>query len=493
MRMGEIEIAKEYAGEAIIRDEKNIWYYLHLAAIHQMQRNIDSTIIVYEKILELDENNVEYIYNMALLYKEAGDYDKALKTIKKIENALGVNERIIYLKHDLYDRLKRKKEAIKVLKEGIIYFPENINMYGLLAEYYAEIGEFDEADNIYQEILKKDSVNNKVILSYADYLTGIDSIDKAFDYYQRAIEDKEMPFSDKIMIIASLINDRRIIEGSHKHTGDLIERMKDGYPENIEVRLLKIDFNIRMNRYDEASEDLKYVVDKRPDNINAWKQLLYLENYMSHYDSVIYYAESAIEIFEKEATFYIMEGLAWLQKGESEKAINILLQGDKYAATNEEKIQIYGYLAELYRNTGEDLISDDYFEKALKLDQYNVLIRNNYSYYLALRGKALKKAERLSKYTIEMEPSNATYLDTYAWILYKMGKYKNALKYIERAVRFDGGNNSEIMDHYGDILMRLSKYEKAIEMWQKVLEIDDDNQIIKDKIDQAGKSMKNSK
>lgn len=485
MRLGEMEIAKEYAGNAIKKDNKNIWYFLHLASIFQMQRNIDSTIMIYEKIVDLDEEKIEYVYNLALLYKEAGDYEKALKTIKKIENSIGVNERIIYLKHDLYSKLRRKKEAIRELREGIDYFPENINMYGLLAEYFTEIGEFEEAENIYHEILKKDSANSKVILSYADYLIGLKREDKAFVYYQKAMEDQDMNLNDKLMIVASLMNDEAIFKSSHNHIKNLIDRLTISYTNNIEVRLLRIDFNIKDNHYDEASEDIKYIIYKKRDNINAWKQLIYIENYLNHYDSVIYYADSAIKVFKEECAFYIMEGLAWLQKGETRRAINILLEGDKYAVATEDKVQIYGYLAELYRNTGDNTLSDDYFEKALKLDQYNVLLRNNYGYYLALRSEELKKAQKLSKYTIEMEPSNATYLDTYAWILYKMGKYKDALKFIERAIKYDSGNNTEIMDHYGDILMGMTKYEKAISIWQKLLDLDGNNQILREKINKA--------
>jgi len=482
MRLGEIEKAKSYARNAIRKDNSNIWYYLHLATIYQMQRNIDSTIVIYEKIVELDEYKTEYKYNMALLYKEAEYYDKALKSIKQIEGSMGVNERIIYLKHDLYSRLGRKKEAIKELKEGIAYFPEDINMYGLLAEYYSEIGELEEADNVYMQILKKDSTNNKVILSYADYLIAIGRGDKAFEFYKKAIEDPGMTINDKLVIVASLISDEQIFRSSEGQLLELINQLKNHYPDNMEARLLRIDFNIEGNRYEAASEDLKYIIRNKPDNINAWKQLIYIENYMNLYDSVIYHAKNASDIFREETAFYIMAGLAWLQKGENNIAIDVLLEGEQYSIRTEEKVQIYGYLAELYRNIGNDLLSDTYFEKALKIDENNILLRNNYSYYLALRDSALRKAERLSKYTIEKEPLNPTYLDTYAWILYKMGKYRSALKYIERAIKNDGGNNIEILDHYGDILSKLCKYEKALNIWERIIELEGKSDILEEKI-----------
>ena len=482
MRLGEIEIAKDFARKAIERDDNNIWYYLHLATIYQMQRNIDSTIVIYEKIVDLNEYKTEYLYNLALLYKEGKYYDKALRIVKRIESSTGVNERIIYLKHDLYSKLGKRKDAIKELKDGIGYFPEDINMYGLLAEYYSEVGELEEAENVYLQILKKDSTNGKVILSYADYLMGIGRIEKAFGFYQDAIDDPEMIINDKLMIIASLINDEEIFKHAEGYLLALINRLQKNYSDNLDVRLLRIDFNIKANHYEDARDDLKYIIKERPDNINAWRQLIYIENFMNMYDSVIYHAQMAHDIFSEEITFYIIEGLAWLQKGENNKAIDVLLKGEQYSVKADEKEQVYGYLAELYRNVGNNVLSDDYFEKALEIDENNVLLRNNYSYYLALRDTLLRKAEGLSRFTIEREPSNPTYLDTYAWILYKMGKYKSALNYIERAVKNDDGNNTEILDHYGDILSGLKKYEKALNIWNKIIELDGSNNILEEKI-----------
>ncbi len=493
MRLGEIILAKEYAQNAIRRDDSNIWYYLHLASLYQMQRNIDSTIVVYEKIVDLDKSRIEYLFNLALLYNEAKYYEKALKTIKRVEGIAGVNERIIYLKHDLYSKLGRKKEAVRELKEGIDYFPENINIYGLLAEYYSEIGEFENADNIYRQILEKDSSNSKVILSYADYLIGMNHKDRAFKYYMYAIESEDIKVEDKLMIVVTLMNNDKIFNNYKEDLDELINSLTEHYPENMEIRSIRIDFNIKAGNYVDAREDLRYIISKEQGSLNAWRQLIYIDNYLQNLDSVLHYAGKASIIFSEEAVFYIMRGLAWLQKGENKKAIDILLEGERYADRNEEKVQIYGYLGELFRNLGKHQMSDSYFEKALQIDGNNILIRNNYSYYLALRDTALRKAEKLSRYTIEQEPLNATYLDTYAWILFKMGKYKSALKFIEKAVKNDSDNNTEILNHYGDILFVLNRYEKAVAIWQSIVKLNSDSSDVEEKIIQAKRLLNGSR
>ena len=64
---------------------------------------------------------------------------------------------------------------------------------------------------------------------------------------------------------------------------------------------------------------------------------------------------------------------------------------------------------------------------------------NNYAYYLSLVGRDLDKAERMSGKVIERFPNNSTYLDTYAWILFKKGNYTLAKFYMETAIKNGGG------------------------------------------------------
>jgi len=108
----------------------------------------------------------------------------------------------------------------------------------------------------------------------------------------------------------------------------------------------------------------------------------------------------------------------------------------------------------------------------LAVDPQNLMIRNNYSYYLSLRKEKLDYALELSRLTIEMEPTNATYLDTYGWILFKTGEIKEAKKYIELAIRNGAYNNSEVLDHYGDIMLEIGNCLEAIEAWETIKEVD---------------------
>jgi tetratricopeptide (TPR) repeat protein len=94
----------------------------------------------------------------------------------------------------------------------------------------------------------------------------------------------------------------------------------------------------------------------------------------------------------------------------------------------------------------------------------------------------LEKAEKMSHITILAEPDNPTYLDTYAWILYKAGKQELALEYIEKAVRSGGGDDPDILEHYGDILYALEKKEEAEKYWKKAMDAGSESKELEEKI-----------
>jgi Tfp pilus assembly protein PilF len=123
-------------------------------------------------------------------------------------------------------------------------------------------------------------------------------------------------------------------------------------------------------------------------------------------------------------------------------------------------------LGEAYNGTREYEKSDKAFDEALAFNANNAIVLNNYSYYLALRKASLDKAEKMSALLIKNNPDNATFLDTYAWVLYTREKYKEARKIMERAVA-TGKANATHIEHYGDILFKLNEVDLAVEQWEK--------------------------
>ena len=73
----------------------------------------------------------------------------------------------------------------------------------------------------------------------------------------------------------------------------------------------------------------------------------------------------------------------------------------------------------------------------------------------------------MSYRTVKAEPTNGTYLDTYAWILFEKGKYVEARIYIDQAMQNGGDKSSVVVEHCGDIYYQNGESEKALEYWKQ--------------------------
>ena len=187
--------------------------------------------------------------------------------------------------------------------------------------------------------------------------------------------------------------------------------------------------------------------------------------------------------FSDKSFVYFYRGLSAWQLNKNSIAIEVLEKGLSYI--NDDKalrMQFYSILGELFHTEKRYSKSDFYFDEALKLDSNNVGVLNNYAYYLSLREAKLEKALVLSERTIEVKPLNSTYIDTYAWILFKMKRYEEALTCIEEAMKNGGDKSAEIVEHYGDILYKNGELIKALEQWIKARSLGKNTDELNEKI-----------
>nr|NIS15325.1 tetratricopeptide repeat protein [candidate division Zixibacteria bacterium]NIX78992.1 tetratricopeptide repeat protein [candidate division Zixibacteria bacterium] len=84
---------------------------------------------------------------------------------------------------------------------------------------------------------------------------------------------------------------------------------------------------------------------------------------------------------------------------------------------------------------------------------------------------------------LELDSLNPAYLDSYGWVLFKMGKFSEAEEYIKRAIDLMENPDVELYDHLAEIYKAQGREEKARETWQKALGVDPDNVAIREKLD----------
>ncbi|MCK5346291.1 MAG: tetratricopeptide repeat protein, partial [Candidatus Heimdallarchaeota archaeon] len=264
----------------------------------------------------------------------------------------------------------------------------------------------------------------------------------------------------------------------------LIKDLEEQYPEDFRVNTAKADFLTKTEQYEEALKTYELVLEKQKGNYYIWEQTIFIENILEKHQAVYDRCDEALSYFNDKPLLYLLKGNSAMQLNKNKEAIRILDKGLGLAKNNIPlTVQFYSFLAEAWRNEKNYEKSDSYFEQALQMEPDNMLILNNYGYYLSIRGEKLDAAEKMSRKTIEAEPENSTYLDTYAWILFKSGDIEKARDYMEKAIQYGGANDPDILEHYGDILMELGQKKEAKKYWTKAIDAGSTSEEIKSKLD----------
>lgn len=179
---------------------------------------------------------------------------------------------------------------------------------------------------------------------------------------------------------------------------------------------------------------------------------------------------------------YAQKSIAYFWIDQNDEAFALLDKGLRNVRTDADKAMLFNVRADLHHALGQTKETYADYDSTLVYDPHNINVLNNYAYYMSLEGRDLKKALSMSAATLEMEPLNATYLDTYAWILFKMKRYDEALSYLEKALRYLDADNAEIYEHYGDALYMCGEKEKALENWHRAVQLNGNSATLDRKI-----------
>ena len=137
-----------------------------------------------------------------------------------------------------------------------------------------------------------------------------------------------------------------------------------------------------------------------------------------------------------------------------------------------------------FTNASKHEQAEKYFEKCLQLAPDSPETLNYLGYMWAERGVKLQRARELIEKAVKAEPKNAAYLDSLAWVLYKLGQPKAALPHMLQAVELSEEADPTLYDHLGDIYAALKEPDKAVEAWRKSVSVQA-NEAVQKKIDAA--------
>lgn len=464
--------ALQLAREAVGGNPENMWYKILLANILQKKAMIEEACQVYAEIIAKYPNKEEFYLIEAGLYTSVEKWQKAIDVYDRYEAQYGVTEPVSIEKIKLYTKLDDVKKASNELLKLINKFPDRSEYLSLLAELYFNYNQDKKGLQILDRLLKADPNNGFVHFYLADYFRSKKQMKPADEHTRSALVSDEIENGFKIQYILKLILNPDTTLVTEKELDSYMDLLMQKYSDDLAVRALHSDFLKKDNKLAEAKNELEYILSKDQNNYLIWEELLLLCNETSDTACMLNRSVEAIKYFPEQPLPYALAGVSLMMQNNYSDALPYFEKGVKL--TDEQtalKTQFYSYMADCYYSLDSVAKAFNMFDEVLKINPNDILVLNNYAYYLSLRNENLGLAEQMSSKAVTMESDNATYLDTYAWVLYKRGDYSQAKFYMKLAIEKSKEVSGVLYEHYGDILYKNGEKSQALEMWNKALEL----------------------
>ena len=470
MYLGQSQKGEEFLRKAMTVEPTNYWYKETLAAYYQSRGENIKAIDVIEQMATQSPSRLEPLMALVDMYSRTQDYEKVIRTLDRLEQLDGKSEQISMEKFHMYQAMDSTERAFAEIKNLADEYPYDMRYLTMLGDVYMENGKEEEAYQTYQQVFSKEPGYVPAMLSMASYYEkkGMDSLYRV--HLDSLLLNRKVESRTKVDIMRQLIvRSERGDRDSTKIVG-LFDSMLAQEQETADVAMLAAQYLLSKRMNEQAKLALWQVLDVDPENKPARLQLLSFAISKEDLDEVIKICAPAVEYMPEALEFYYYWGLAHYQKDQKDEAMEVFQKGVRQVGPESDKnmaSDFYSILGDLYHQKKMNVEAYAAYDSALVYKPDNVGALNNYAYYLSVERKNLDKAEEMSYRTVKAEPTNGTYLDTYAWILFEKGKYAEARIYIDQAMQNGGDKSSVVVEHCGDIYFLSGEPEKALEYWKQ--------------------------
>lgn len=465
--------AISYIEKAARLEPANTTYQETLANAYINMRQYDKAAAVLERLYDEHHDRDDVLGILIQLYEEQHDYEAAIQTLTKLETLEGKSERLSFAKSNFYTQLNDKKAAIAEMKTLADQYPNDQNYRGLYANTLFVNGQKKKALAIYEDILKIEPDNRNALMALLAYEKDEGDPDRADELTERVLMSKNTTTQDKVLLMRQEIGQSEQDGGDSIRVLQLFHRMLEQPQMDADIAILCATYmNLKKMPNDSISAVLEKVLRIAPDHAAARLQLVSYAWQENDMPRIISLCKDARQYNPDEMAFYYYQGIAYYKQEDLDDALNAFQNGIGVITQQSDPdivSDFYAVMGDIYHQKG--LFQEAYaaYDSCLQWKDDNYGCLNNYAYYLSEKGQQLEKAEQMSYRAIKAEPKNATYLDTYAWILFKQERYAEAKIYIDQTLQCDSDTSAVLLEHAGDIYYHAGDKEGALAYWQQAL------------------------
>ena len=462
--------ALEYARRAYVADSTNKWYVQNYGTRLLSADNYAEALPVYRRLLKLDKQDLTVYYSLAYLYRNNQMHYSAISILDSADMRLGRNPHTSSLKQRLLLETKQYDRAIDEGRRTIMEIPYDIEAHISLAYAYEASGRDSLALQTLEQALAIDSTSVNTLEMLSSWHARRGNVKQMLEYDAQLFASDAMPVEEKILYLSSYTGDTQFYISNFVGVGRLINILALRYPTNREVIDL---YAMHLLVAGERSQALEYLRRHLKDDgvrIVDYMSVMQLELQLEAYDALTEDLAEALRLYPADFAVISFAGYIYVEKGLMREAIDMFKQAIDVAQDDEQISAAWGFIGDVYHEMGSDKRAFAAYDKALRYNTDNVLVLNNYAYFLSLTGRNLERALAMSQRAVYLAPDNYSYIDTHAWILHCLGRDDEAKVLMRQALSLSSQRDPDILAHYGDILWSLGEDFLAETYWEKAVD-----------------------
>ncbi len=456
--------ASDYILKAAELDPNNIWYTQELAYMYFKQQDFPKAVEQFKELTENEPSNVEWQYGYAEALVKSGEVPRAIDALNKTEDQVGINPQLSIQKYELYMSVKKEELALKEIELARENYPKDAQLIATLVDHYFDTGENEKAIVMLEALVEADPMNGRAHLALADIYRQEGKKAESYDALKKAFLAPDVTVDNKMRILININESSSVIDDE---IYELLEIMVEQYPTEAKAHSINADFLLGANKEKEALVAYKMALKYDENQYPIWKQVLIMEYQAGDNEDLYVDSKACLELFPTITTVYLLNGVAANQTHRHNEAIDVLSVGYELIINDiPMEAEFCGQLGDAYFGIKDFTEGQKFYKKALEIDSRSLLLKNNYAYRLAINKVDLDLAESLIKQALNDAPGQAQFLDTYGFIFFQRGQYRESQIKFDEAFKSDSGD-PKIIEHLGDAFFKIGNLDKALEFWNK--------------------------
>ncbi|MDE5609815.1 MAG: tetratricopeptide repeat protein, partial [Bacteroidales bacterium] len=425
-----------YAERACALEPENEWFALLVTEIYKNSRQYAKAAEVFRRLQELKPYYPDYFYEEANMYVLTENLPRAIEVYDRLEARLGFADEWTMQKYKLYMGMGNAKAARAEIERISVAMPGETKYLEMLAQMYIKEKKYKQALVCLKKVLEIKPDDPYIYISLADYYRHVGDDRQAFHALEKAVQNPALDFQTKATVLQTYYSeDNRSKPAAEilSQASRLFKALNATHPNEPQGFFAHAKFLILTEKIDEAIPLLERALSLDSSVYPVWNLMLYACQASGDTARLRAFSGEAATRFPEQPAPLMYAALAEAMSGNSAAALgyargSLARNYAREPFIDKVNLQIIGDASFDLGNLEESLKA---YESLFELEPDDPYVRNNYAYYLALAGRDLGKAEMLAAKLCKEQPSNPTFLDTYGWVLFRMGRYDKAKFYVK--------------------------------------------------------------